>query len=51
MGLMFFYELPHEKNGFEFHIGESKDADQLCSNRKADQRLCFCYIESITNFM
>ena len=24
-----------------FHICENKDADQLCSNRTADQRLCF----------
>ena len=29
-----------------FCICENKDADQLCGNRKADQRLCFRYIES-----
>ena len=29
-----------------FCIYESKDADQLRGNRKADQRLCFCYIDS-----
>ena len=28
-------------------ICESKDADQLCSNCEADQRLCFCYTDSI----
>ena len=27
-------------------ICENKDADQLCSNRKADQRLCFRYVDS-----
>ena len=39
------YELRREKTGF-LHICENKDADQLCGNREADQRLCFCYIES-----
>ena len=29
-----------------FCIGENKDADQLRSNREADQRLCFHYIAS-----
>ena len=29
-----------------FCICENKDADQLCGNREADQRLCFCYIAS-----
>ena len=28
-----------------FCICENKDADQLRSNRKADQRLCFCYVD------
>ena len=27
-------------------IGENKGADQLCGNRKADQRLCFRYSDS-----
>ena len=27
-------------------ICENKDADQLCGNHKADQRLCFHYIGS-----
>ena len=27
-------------------IGENKGADQLCGNREADQRLCFCYSDS-----
>ena len=29
-----------------FCICENKDADQLCGNRKADQRLCFRYTVS-----
>ena len=29
-----------------FCICENKDADQLRGNRKADQRLCFRYIDS-----
>ena len=29
-----------------FCICENKDADQLHSNCAADQRLCFCYIDS-----
>ena len=29
-----------------FCICENKEADQLCGNRKADQRLCFRYIDS-----
>ena len=27
-------------------IGKNKDADQLRGNREADQRLCFCYLDS-----
>ena len=27
-------------------IGDNKDADQLCGNREADQRLCFRYSDS-----
>ena len=27
-------------------ICENKDADQLRGNREADQRLCFCYLDS-----
>ena len=34
----------HEKT--YFCICENKDADQLRGNRKADQRLCFHYIDS-----
>ena len=34
----------HEKTAF--CICENKDADQLRGNRKADQRLCFRYIDS-----
>ena len=30
-----------------FCICENKDADQLRGNRKADQRLCFRYVDSI----
>ena len=29
-----------------FCIWENKDADQLCRNRKTDQRLCFRYTDS-----
>ena len=29
-----------------FCICENKDADQLRGNREADQRLCFCFIDS-----
>ena len=29
-----------------FHICENKRADQLRGNHTADQRLCFCYIDS-----
>ena len=29
-----------------FYICENKDANQLCGNRTADQRLCFRYIDS-----
>ena len=27
-------------------IGENKDANQLCGNREADQRICFRYSDS-----
>ena len=35
-----------------FYICENKGADELCSNCKADQCLCFCYTDStvIQNF-
>ena len=29
-----------------FCICENKDADQLHGNHEADQRLCFCYLDS-----
>ena len=29
-----------------FCICENKDADQLRGNQEADQRLCFCYMDS-----
>ena len=29
-----------------FCICENKDTDRVCSNREADQRLCFRYIDS-----
>ena len=38
------FEPRHEKTGF--CICETKDADQLCGNRTADQRLCFGYTDS-----
>ena len=40
------YELHHEKTVFFLHMRKNKDADQLCGNREADQRLCFCYMDS-----
>ena len=40
-----FQELHHEKTCFS-HICENKDADQLCDDRAADQRLCFRYTDS-----
>ena len=30
----------------DFCLCENKDADQLRSNCQADQRLCFCYLDS-----
>ena len=38
------YEPPHEKP--TICIGENKDADQLCGNREADQRLRFSCSDS-----
>ena len=32
-------------------LGENKGADQLCGNREADQRLCFCYTDSTIPFL
>ena len=34
-----------------FCICENKDADQLRRNRKADQRLCFRYIDSTIHLL
>ena len=35
-----------EKTGFlHFCISVNKDADQLCGDREADQRLCFRYLD------
>ena len=34
-----------------FCICENNDADQLCANRKADQRLCFHYIDSTIHLL
>ena len=39
------YKLRHEKTGF-FWLGENRGADQLRSICKADQRLCFHYMDS-----
>ena len=36
-----------QRKNFPFYgIQKNKDADQLCSNREADQRLCFHHIDS-----
>ena len=40
------FDLSHVMRKPTFCICENKDADQLHSNRKADQRLCFRYIDS-----
>ena len=32
-------------------ICKNNDADQLCGNREADQRLCFCYADSILSLL
>ena len=38
---------PHHKKNCFLHVCENnKGADQLCSNRTADQHLCFHYIDS-----
>ena len=42
----FSFEPCYEKTGYCFCICENKDADQLCGNREADQRLCFRYSDS-----
>ena len=34
-----------------FCIGKNKDADQLCSNCAADQRLCLRYTDSSQQFL
>ena len=34
-----------------FHKCENKDADQLCSNCTADQRLCFHFTDSTIPFL
>ena len=39
-------QLSRVKRKPTFCICENKDADQLRGNCKADQRLCFCYIDS-----
>ena len=41
---MIINEPHHEKQ--VFFIWKNKDADQLRGNRKADQRLCFRYMDS-----
>ena len=38
--------LTHVMRKLAFCICENKDADQLRGNREADQRLCFCYMDS-----
>ena len=38
------FEPRHEKTNI--CLCKNKDADQLRGNREADQRLCFCYIDS-----
>ena len=33
-------------NNTNTYLSENKDADQLRGDREADQRLCFCYMDS-----
>ena len=42
--------LVYEKTIF-FCICENKDADQLRGNGEADQRLCFCYMDSTISLL
>ena len=37
----------HEKTTVLHKLCENKDADQLRGDCEADQRLCFCYIDTI----
>ena len=46
IGIMFTNKLSRVMRKPTFCICENKDADQLCGNREADQRLCFRYIDS-----
>ena len=36
----------HVMRKYAYCICKNKDADQLCSKCAADQRLCFCYLNS-----
>ena len=38
--------MSHDVRKPDFSFCENKDADQLRGKREADQRLCFCYIDS-----
>ena len=40
------YDMRRVGRKLDFCICENKDADQLCGNREADQRLCFRYTDS-----
>ena len=40
------HQMSHVMRKPDFCICENKDADQLCGNRTADQRLCFRYTDS-----
>ena len=46
MSLVYQEQMSHAMRKPTFGICENKDADQLCGNREADQRLCFRYIHS-----
>ena len=45
------YYMSYEARKPAFCICENKDADQLCSNCTADQRLCFLYMDSTIPFL
>ena len=40
------YHMSHVVRKPAFIIYENKDADQICGNREADQRLCFRFTDS-----
>ena len=42
---------PGDEKTNVLHMRKNKDADQLCGNREADQRLCFRYIDNTIHLL